>query len=139
MINIIFHLKLLLRFLYKMSLSTGHIDMLDSQVTDNEISRTCLSISWDTAIKQYVVGLRVYYVKETKICETIYLDNQTLSSLRQRLLEVCQFLNQFNCQHSKPLKNYYEAYHLCNSSLNAIDRRKWGACEFELEVLSRIN
>ena len=40
--------------------------MLDSQVTDDEISRTCLSISWDPAIKQYVVGIRVYYLKKQK-------------------------------------------------------------------------
>ena len=117
-----------------MSCSTDHIDMLDNQVTDNEISRTCLSISWDPAIKQYVVGLRVYYVKEAKVFETIYLDNQTLGSISQRLPEVCRLLNSFNSHHTKPVKNYLESYHLCNSSLNVEDRRKWGACEFDLPV-----
>ena len=68
-----------------MTFQTRHIDMLDGQVTDDEISRTCLSISWDPAIKQYVVGLRFYYVKEAKDFETFYLDNQTLGSISQRL------------------------------------------------------
>ena len=108
--------------------------MLDSQVTDDEISLTSLSISWDLAIKQYVVGLRVYYVKEAKVFETIYLDNQTVGSISQRLPEVCRLLNTFYSHHTKPVKNYNEACQLCNLSLNAIDRRKWGACEFELPV-----
>ena len=109
--------------------------MLDSQVTDDEITRTYLIISWDLASKQYVVGLQVYYVKQAKICETIYLDNQTLGRISQRLLEVCQLSNRFNSHHIKPVKNYYEAYHLCNSSLNPIDRRNKGAYVSELEVL----
>ena len=117
-----------------MTFQTRHIDMLDSQVTDDEISRTCLSISWDPAIKQYVVGLRFYYVKEAKGFETIYVDNQTLGSISQRLPEVCRLLNSFNSHHTKPVKNYQEAYQLCNSSLNVEDRCKWGACEFELPV-----
>ena len=108
--------------------------MLDSQVTDDEITRTCLSITWDAAINQYVVGLRVYYVKEAKLFETIYLDNQTLGFISDRLPEVCRLLNTFNSHHTKPVKNYKEAYQLCNLSLIAIDRRKWGACEFELPV-----
>ena len=122
-----------------MSFQTHHIDMLESQVNDDENTRTFLNISWDTASKQYVLGLRVYYVKEAKVCETIYLDHQLLSRISQRLPEVCRLLNSFNCHHTRPVKNYQEAYHLCNTSLNAEDRRKWGACEFELEVLLRIN
>ena len=116
-----------------MNFQTRHIDMLDSQVTDDEITRTCLSISWDPAMIQYVVGLRVYYVKEAKVCETIHLDNQTLGSISQRLPEVCRLLNTFNSHHTKPVKNYKEAYQLCNMALNPIDRRNWGACEFELD------
>ena len=120
--------------LFEMTFQTRHIDMLNIQVTDDEISRTCLSISWDPAIKQYVVGLQFYYVKEAKGFETIYLDIQTLGSIRQRLPEVCRLLNTINSHHTKPVQNYQEAYHLCNSSLNVEDRRKWGACEFELPV-----
>ena len=118
-----------------MTFQTRHIDMLDSQVTDDEISRTCLSISWDPPIKQYVVGLRVYYVKEAKGFETIYLDNQSLGSINDRLPEVCRLLNRFNSHVIKPVKNYQEAYKLCNCSLNVEDCRKWGACLFELPVL----
>ena len=115
-----------------MTFQTRHIDMLDSQVTDDEISRTCVSISWDPAIKQYVVGLRVYYVKEAKLFETIYLDNQTLGSINDRSPEVCRLLNRFNLHDTRPVKNYLEAYKLCNSSLTVVDRCKWDACLFEL-------
>ena len=118
-----------------MNLQTEHINMLESQVTDDENSRTFLNISWSPAINQYVLGLRVYYVNGAKISETIYLDNKTLGFISDRLPEVCRLLNNFNCHHTRPVKNYNEAYQLCNSSLNAIDRRKLGACVFKLEVL----
>ena len=117
-----------------MSLSTGHFDMLEIQIIDNETTRIYCSISWDVANKQYVLGLRVYYVKESRVCETLYLDNRTLGSITQREPEVCRLLNTFNSHHTKPVKNYNEAYQLCNLSLNVEDCRKWGACEFELPV-----
>ena len=37
-----------------MSFQTRHIEMLESQVSDDENTRTFLNISWDTASKQYV-------------------------------------------------------------------------------------
>ena len=106
MINIIFHLKFLLRYCYKLSLSTGHIDMLETQIIDNETTRIFCSISWDVANKQYVFGLRVYYIKESRVCETLYLDNRTLGSITQREPEVCRLLNTFNSHHAKPVYNY---------------------------------
>ena len=106
--------------------------MLQSKVTDDETTRTFFHISWDPGSNQYVFGLRVYYVKESQFFETIYFDNKTLGIINQRLPEVCRLLNAFNCHHIKPVKNYNEAYHLCNRSLNPIDCRNWGACEFEL-------
>ena len=117
-----------------MSTPARHIDMLETQIIDNETTRSFCSISWDLANKQYVFGLRVYYVEESRVCETIYLDNRSLGSITQREPEVCRLLNTFNSHHTKPVKNYNEAYQLCNLSLNAEDRRKWGACEFELPV-----
>ena len=116
-----------------MSFQTLHIDILESKVTDDESTRTFFHIDWDSANKQYVFGLRVFYVKESKVCETIYFDNQTLGIITQRLPEVCRLLNKFNSHHTKPVKNYKEAYQLCNMALNPIDRRNWGACEFELD------
>ena len=122
-----------------MSFSTGHIDMLETQIIDNETIRIFCSISWDLANKRYVFGLRVYYVEESRVCETIYLDNRTLGSITKREPEVCRLLNAFNSHQTKPVKNYNEAYQLCNLSLNAKDRRKWGACEFEIQVSLEFN
>ena len=48
-------------------------------------------------------------------------------------------LNTFNSHHIKPVKNYNEAYQLCHLSLNAEDRQKWGAIDFELPVSSDNN
>ena len=107
--------------------------MLESKVTDDDTTRTFVHISWDPAINQYVFGLRIYYVKESQVFETVYLDHQTLSIITQRLPEVVRLLNSFNTHQTKPVKNYNEAYQLCNLSLNPIDRRNWGACEFELD------
>ena len=108
--------------------------MLETQIIDSETTRMFCAISWDLANKQYVYGLRVYYVKDSRVCETIYLDNQTLGSIIQRLPEICQLLNTFNSHLTERAKNYYEAYHLCNLSLNDEDRPKLGAIDFELPV-----
>ena len=82
---------------------------------------------------QYVFGLRVYYVKESQVCETNYVDKQTLGIITQRLPEVCRLLNKFNSHDTKPVKSYKETYQLCNMALNPIDRRIWSASEFELD------
>ena len=121
-----------------MSFQKRYIDMLESKITD-ETTRSFFHISWDLAKQQYVFGLRVYFVEESQAFETIYLDFQTLGIIYQHLPEVFRLLSKFHNHISKPVKNYNEAYQLCNTSLNPIDRRNWAASEFEIAVHLQIN
>ena len=85
-----------------------------SNISGNKGNRTYFIISWDSEKNQYVFKLREYYGKDSQVSETIYLDNQKLSSINQRLPDVVGLLNKFNYHHTIPVKNYIEVNRLCD-------------------------
>ena len=115
-----------------MSFKTRHVDVLMSNISGDKDNRTYFIISWDTEKNQYVFKLREYYGKDSQVSETIYLDNQKLSSINQRLPEVVGLLNKFNFHHTIPVKNYIEVNRLCDMFLTPNDRLNWIVLVFDL-------
>ena len=113
-----------------MSYNSRHVDMLESDISGKS-DRTYLHISWEPIVKQYALGLRVFSGRAYPNTETIYLDYETTSNLQQRLPEVISLLNKFNTHETKPIQNYFCAYQLSQMALNPVDRKNWGACDFD--------
>ena len=113
-----------------MTFNSRHVDMLECEIS-GKIGRAFLHVSWDPINKQYGLGLRVWNGKAHPAPETIYIDFKTTSLLYQRLPEVMSILNKFNSHEIKSLQNYLGVYRLSQMALHPLDRKNWGACDFD--------